>query len=101
MLSGGENLVAERRDEAVGLYVLVVAEGRAAGHAALARPAAEVAACLAWTGLTEDNMKAALALPGDDRDWSPTGPAPPLRNREAGASPTPASPRPVSPRGTC
>jgi hypothetical protein len=66
LLSGGETLVVERRGEAVGFYVPVVAKDRTAGRAALDRLGEEVAAFLARSGLTEDELVAALALPDDD-----------------------------------
>ena len=66
LLSGGEILVVERRGEAVGFYVPVVAKDRAAGRAALDRLGQEVAAFLARSGLTEDELVAALALSDDD-----------------------------------
>ena len=66
LLSGGETLVVERHGEAVGFYVPVVAKDRVAGRAALDHLGEEVAAFLARTGLTEDELVAALALPDDD-----------------------------------
>lgn len=66
LLSGGETLIVERRGEVVGFYVPLVAKDRAAGRAALDRLGEEVEAFLTRTGLTEDELVAALTLPNDD-----------------------------------
>ncbi len=65
LLSGGETLVVERHGTAVGFYIPVGAKDRAAGRAALDRLGAEAAAFLARTGLTEEELVAALALADD------------------------------------
>lgn len=66
LLSAGETLIVERRGETIGFYFPVVAKDRAAGRVALDRLGEEVEAFLASTGLTEDELVAALTLPNDD-----------------------------------
>lgn len=67
LLSSGETLVVERHGQAVGFYIPVGAKDRAAGRAALDRLGESVEEFLARTGLTEDELVAALATPDDDR----------------------------------
>lgn len=66
LLHGGETLVIERHGQAVGFYIPVVAKDRAAGRAALDRLGETARAFLAQTGLTEDELVAALTTPVDD-----------------------------------
>ena len=60
LLGSGETLIVERRGEAVGFYVPVVARDRVAGRIALDRLGDEVAAFLSRSGLTEEELVAAL-----------------------------------------
>lgn len=66
LLGSGETLIVERRGEVVGFYIPLVAKDREAGRIALDRLGEEVEAFLSRTGLTEDELVAALALPDDD-----------------------------------
>lgn len=59
-LNSGETLVIERRGKAVGFFVPIEAKDHTRGTAALARLGKEVAAVLAETGISEDELVEAL-----------------------------------------
>jgi antitoxin (DNA-binding transcriptional repressor) of toxin-antitoxin stability system len=69
LLGAGETLVIERHGKPVGFYIPMVAKDRAAGREALERLGETIEAILERTGLTEDDLVAALVPseePGDD-----------------------------------
>jgi antitoxin (DNA-binding transcriptional repressor) of toxin-antitoxin stability system len=67
LLASDETLVIERHGKVIGFYVPLAAKDRAAGRAALDRLGETVEAILARTGMTEDELVAALTANDDDR----------------------------------
>lgn len=66
LLASDETLVIKRHGKVIGFYVPVAAKDRAAGRAALDRLGETVNAILARTGMTEDELVAALTSDDDD-----------------------------------
>ena len=60
LLASDETLVIERHGQPIGFYIPLVAKDRAAGQASLDRLSETVAAILARTGMTEDELVYAL-----------------------------------------
>lgn len=61
MMGAGETLIIERHGQPIGFFVPVAAKDRRAGHEALGRLGAAVAAISAATGLSEDELDETLA----------------------------------------
>jgi antitoxin (DNA-binding transcriptional repressor) of toxin-antitoxin stability system len=67
LLASDETLIIERHGKVIGFYVPLAAKDRAAGRAALDRLGETVEAILDRTGMTEDELVAALTVNDDDR----------------------------------